>query len=314
MGRTHFILFSIVLGMFVQLTTVYSGPAWAQTPAPGKDASSRVIRMVSIFDAMPGINTEDARMALELLLRNIMTNREDPFVIKLDFITDYPNAASELQAGRYDLVVLTGLDYLEFKPKVTLTPLMILSKVNQPTEPLVLVTQRGMTLAAIRKKSSRTLILEEGRAGQMAKIWLDTILMEEGLAPSELFFNRIRFAQKTSRSVLPVFFGQVEASVVTRNALDVMSELNPQIDTRLQVLKSSDGLIALLMCATPWANPKDVKRVTAEAADAMNDPKSRQALTIVQMERFFPFKSEYLEATQALYERYKNMMGHYKDP
>jgi len=268
----------------------------------------RVIHLASIFDAMSGVNTENARMALEMLMRNIMVRQSNRFHIQLDFLMEFDQAAEKITTGQYDLVVLPGLDYLQIRPKVDLVPRLILSKVDQPTEPLVLVTQPNETLKSLAKKDSPILMIDMGRFGETAKLWLDTVLLEAGLKPSHQIFTEIRRTQKPSHSVLPVFFGQVAACVVMESALKVLKELNPQIERRVQILKRSEDLVTLVLCATPWANKEDVDLVITEGINAMHDPKSRQALTMVQMKRFYPFQPEYMVATQNLYERFLRSM------
>lgn len=284
----------------------FSGSVGAQLdddslPAP------HLIRMGSIFDAMPGVNTEDARMAMEMLMRNIVARQGNRFRIRLDFLMEFDAAAAKIKSERYDLVVLPGLDYLQIRANVALTPRMVLSRVDQPTEALVLVTQRDDTLKTLAKKDSRILILDVGRSGENAKLWLDTVLMEAGLAPSNQFFTEIRRSQKASRSILPVFFGQVAACVVQESALSVMNELNPQVGRKVRVLKRSEDLVTLLLCATSWADRQDVETVVEEGINAFDDPKSRQALTMVQMNRFYPYQPEYMAGTVDLYERYQRI-------
>jgi hypothetical protein len=172
----------------------------------------------------------------------------------------------------------------------------------------VLVTQRGETLKTLAKRDSRILILDVGRSGENAKLWLDTVLLGAGLGPSHQFFTELRRSQKPSRSILPVFFGQVTACVVQESALKVMNELNPQIGRQVKILKRSENLVNLLLCATAWADRRDVDMIVTEGIDAFNDPKSRQALTMVQMNRFYLFQPDYLAATADLYARHQRAM------
>lgn len=264
-----------------------------------------VLRMASIFDAMPGVNTEDARMALEMLMRNIMVRQSNRFRVRLDFLMDFGRAAEKITTDRYDLVVLPGLDYLQIKSKVTLIPRLVLSKVDRPTEPLVLVVRHNETLETLSKKDPRILIIDVGRSGESAKFWLDTVLLEAGLEPSHQFFTEIRRSQKPSRSILPVFFGQVAACVVPESALTLMEELNPQIGRKVQIMKRSENLVNLLLCATSWADREDVNMVVEEGINAHHDPKSKQALTMVQVNRFYLYQPEYMAGTIDLYERYQ---------
>ena len=300
------ILFLLVVLLVENMYRV-SGAMGADSDHDPPD-SAHLIRMASIFDAMPGVNTEEARIALEMLMRDIMNAQGDRLRIHLEFITEFNQVARKIISERYDLVVLSGLDYLQIRSEAPLTPKLVLSKVDRATEPLALVTQRNETLASLRQKNPRALIIDAGRAGEGDKLWLDTVLIEAGLGPSDQFFTEIRRSQKPSRSVLPVFFGQVAACVVSESALRVMNELNPQIDQRVQILKRSGDLVTLLLCATPWADQQDIRMVVAEGVKAASNPKSKQALTMVHMNGFFRFEPQDLAASEALYKRYRRAM------
>jgi hypothetical protein len=286
------------------------GLACVSGAGAGQDSPpvSIVLRAASIFNAMPGVNTEDARMAMEMLVRNVLVRQGNRFRIMLDFLMDFDQAADKITAERYDLVILPSLDYLQIKSKVDLFPRLILSRGEKPTEQLVLVTRRGETWETMKKKDARILAIDVGRSGESAKLWLDTVLLDTGLGPSDQFFTEIRRVQKASRSILPVFFGQVAACVVPENALNVMNELNPQIGQQVQILEHSADLVNMLLCTTSWADQAYVDKVVAEGIDAFNDPRGRQALTMVQMNRFFLFQPGFMVGTKDLYKRYQRAM------
>jgi hypothetical protein len=278
------------------------GPAAAES-GDGPQKPPRIIRLVCISDTMPGVDTEDARMAMEMLMRNVWGDGGRQFRIQLDFV-DFGQIAQKIVSERHDMAILPALDYLQFRDKVPLIPRLVLSRVDAPTEALVLVTQRDETFETLANKKQRVLMLDMGRGGEGARMWLDTVLLEAHLGSTQQFFTEIRRAPKASRSILPVFFGQAAACVVPESALMVMKELNPQIGRRLRVIRRSESLAALLLCATPWADQGDIDLVVSSSNQAMNDPKSQQALTMVQMNRFFRFEPAYLAATENLYKRF----------
>jgi hypothetical protein len=73
-------------------------------------------------------------------------------------------------------------------------------------------------------------------------------------------------------------------------------------------LKRSENLVNLLLCATSWADRGDVDMIVAEGINAFDDPKSRQALTMVQMNRFYLFQPDFMAATADLYARHQHAM------
>jgi hypothetical protein len=298
----------LLVGLLICAFGGLPGPAAAGSVGDPPQAP-RTIRLGCIFDATPGVNTEDARMAMEMLIRNLWEEQGHQLRIQLDFIMDLGQVPRKIASEHYDLAILPALDYLQLRNKVPLHPKLVLSTVDAPTEALVLVTQRNQTFETLAKKDSRILLIDMGRGGEGAKMWLDTVLQEAHLESTQRFFTEIRRSSKASRSILPVFFGQADACVVPESALQVMNELNPQIERRLYTLKRSENLVALLLCATAWAAQDILDLVVTGSDQAMTDPKARQALTMVQLNRFFLFEPGYMTATERLYKRFRISRG-----
>ena len=72
----------------------------------------------------------------------------------------------------------------------------------------------------------------------LALAWLDIALFNDGCRPVAEFC-RVEQNKKLTKVVLPVFFRQNDACVVTRRGFKTMSELNPQVGQQLRVLASS---------------------------------------------------------------------------
>ena len=268
--------------------------------------SPRLIRFASVYDVLPGIDTEDARLSLEMVMRKTMTRQIHPFEIDLAFITDFDTAAKLINKGDFQFVTCSGMDYLLLQEQTSLSPILVASRVEHPTEELLLVVRKGTRLEELGRKPGSTLILQQGRIGANALVWLETVLWEAGLPNAETHFGAIQHVHKTSRILLPVFFGKADACVINASAFDLMADLNPQIGKQLVIFKRSGGLVSMLVCATPMADEEDRAALDYEADRVMNDDYTRQAMTLVQMKRFFPYQPEYLATTEAIFKRYQS--------
>ena len=64
---------------------------------------------------------------------------------------------------------------------------------------------------------------------------------------------------KPSQAILPVFFKQAEAALVTRATFDTAVELNPQLGAALRTLSRSPQLIPAVAAVRPaWAVSPEV--------------------------------------------------------
>jgi ABC-type phosphate/phosphonate transport system substrate-binding protein len=263
----------------------------------------------SLADTYTGMHAKESRMAMLSIMQKIFTPKYPEIRLHLDFLANDSGLADVISGKQYDVIATTGLGYLSLRRHIRLRPLAILSKTDQPTDAYLLITRKGKTLKAVAALPSRSLIIEAGGGGDFAKCWLDDVLEDRGLPQHQKLFNIVRTGDKPSRTLLPVFFGQADACVVSESALSVMIELNPQLEDQLVVEERSAGYISILISATErledWA--RDI--VMEETERMHSTPEGRQILTIMQMKRFFPFKPEYLEATERIYKDHQGIGG-----
>ncbi|MEJ2661458.1 MAG: PhnD/SsuA/transferrin family substrate-binding protein [Desulfobacteraceae bacterium] len=262
----------------------------------------------SLDNTHTGMHAKESRMAMQSIMQKIFAPKYPEMRLHLDFLDRDGGLVEVMTSKQYDVIATTGLDYLELRGRIRLRPLVILSKTEQPTDTFLLITRKNKTLKTLAGLPNRTLIIE-ACGGDIAKLWLDTQLEAHGLPRHQEFFHVVRTGDKPSRTLLPVFFGQADACVVSESAFAVMSELNPQLKEKLAVEVRSAGYISILISATErledWA--RDI--VMEETLRMHTIPDGRQILTIMQMKRFFPFKPEYLESAERIFRDHQRSGG-----
>lgn len=275
-----------------------------QPGTPGK-----ILRFAAIEGLYSNVSRRDGRMALELLMQKTIIQKNYPYTVKLLFI-DKKNdndIVKAMQTGGYHFFTLSGIDYFKYCHTVHLEPILIPSKIDQTTQRLLFLIKKDQTLSALRQKAERTLIIEYGTSGDLSKMWLDTLLVGRGFDETENFFTSIRRVNRPSRAILPVFFNQADACIVTQNAWEVIQELNPQIGQRVKSPYQSKGLMRLLICATDNANKEEIDALVRESVSIESNPDTRQAMTILQMKRFLRIYPEDLAATEDLLQQHKKI-------
>jgi hypothetical protein len=262
----------------------------------------------SLENTYTAMHPKESRLAMQRIIQKIFAAEYPEIRLHLDFLPKNTGLVDTLINKPYDVIATTGLDYLQLRGRIPLRPLAILSKTDQPTDVYLLVTREKKSLKTLEALPERRLIIEAGGGGDIAKLWLETVLEARGLPRLQLFFTTIRTGDKPSRTLLPVFFGQADACLISENAFTVTGELNPQIKEQLTIQERSPGYVTMLICATTrledWARDMVIK----ETERMHTYPDGQQILTIMQMKRFFDFKSQYLEATEKL-RRWQQQRG-----
>jgi phosphonate transport system substrate-binding protein len=276
--------------------------------ARGEAPDKKPIYLSNLQNIYSGLSAKDAMLAFQVLMTKVMGAKYPDFEILMDFSENIDEALVAIENNRCDIMTLSSLDFFRMRRKIRLEPLTIISKGDHPTEPYLFLIPVDTSLETLIRKTDRRLIVEQSGGGDVATAWLTTLLIEHGLSPTDDFFATIRPA-KPSRTVLPLFFGQADACVVSESTFNVMGELNPQVEKKIRILYRSPGFVNLLVGATQNLAPEHRRWVLDELATLNNSPEGQQALTIMQMKRFFLSEPNYLKATEALYERHRQLLG-----
>ncbi len=192
---------------------------------------------------------------------------------------------SALVGGDLDFVSLTTNGYARLL-EVLGGDVVMISWVSGSitTEYLLLVRRDNGVDAPEGLRDSDLRLLGSYRAS-LAKAWLDVLLLRKGLGRTDRFFAAIEINTKISKVVLPVFFGQADACVVTRHGFDTMAELNPQIGEKLKAIAVSPPLIPSLSAFGLKADPEIREKASREMAKWYLTPAGQQCMTIFQSDR-----------------------------
>lgn len=261
-----------------------------------------------ILNTLKGVNYDDARIAIEMNFNRQNNSMTPRFETTLEILSDVSEAARRLRERRLHGLSITGIDYILLREMASIEPLFVTSKlIDSPLEPYVLLARQGIELKTLATMEKTRLIVENDNSWDIGRIWLETALHDTGLPQSDLLFGTIQASHKPTRIVLPVFFGQAEACLVSQSAYETMVELNPQLGKKLRVLLSSPGFVKSLICAVDYLDPEFMVQMKENVRNMHKTADGRQLLTIFRHRRNFPFTPEILFETERILHKYKKI-------
>jgi ABC-type phosphate/phosphonate transport system substrate-binding protein len=254
------------------------------------------------------VDIKDAQVAMELWANELSKMNKLPLKTRSIIINDLPSLVTALKNKQIDVIGLPSLDYLKIKDEIPLIPALGTVLGGKHGEEYVLITRSDTAPQGLKELKNNKLVFQRDRfVGKVPLMWLDTLLIKQGLPDSEHFFTDIKTVNKVSQAVLPVFFKQMDACLVTRRGFDTMVELNPQLGKQLRILNASPTFVLGVVVFRKDFNEEYRKRIIRTAVDFNKIPSGKQMLTLFKVDDFFPFHNSDLNTLLGLLEEYKHL-------
>ncbi|HUO28951.1 MAG TPA: PhnD/SsuA/transferrin family substrate-binding protein [Bryobacteraceae bacterium] len=180
-------------------------------------------------------------------------------------------------------------------------------------EYLLLVNRAG-GIARLADLRGRSLLVQKNSRTCLAKIWLDTLLASARLERADAFLGRIEDSPKLSRVVLPVFFRQTDACLVTRLGYETLCQLNPQIGRELRPLAVSPKVVTTFLAFQKTNRPDVQRRFVAAVTHLQDTVAGQQVLMLFAGSRMVAVDSSVLASALDLLHAYQRIEGRTPDP
>ncbi len=257
---------------------------------------------------LAGVNNEDARVAIDVYWSRHLEGVFPGLDSRFEILPDSDAAVERLKSSRLHGLSLGVAQYLQLQEHARLRPVFISSRLTTPLESHLLLVRQGVSWKTLSAQPTRLLVTEKMTEPDIGRMWLETALNDRGLPQGQIFFNEISQGSKPARVILPVFFGQADACLVSESAYATMVELNPQISRRVTVLERSPGFVKTIHCATEQLPGHMVDRFVQRGVRMEDGVDGRQLLLIFHVKRNFVFQREFMENSERIYRRYQKIV------
>ncbi len=241
------------------------------------------IRLAISESLVSDVNINDARAAMVIWLNKMMEDTHISIEMNPRVFDPPEEILRRARANQFDTVALNVVEYRQIAE--FLDPSQIVAENGSAgPEQYLLLAKRGSGIQRLADLHGRRLCVLKATKMCLASAWLSSILDEARLAQSEQFFGSTVTDTKASRVVLPVFFGQADACLTSKQSFDTMCELNPQVGKDLAVIASSQPLYVTFY--TFHKNYHGVSREKLERvySDLPSTPAGRQLATLFQFD------------------------------
>lgn len=254
------------------------------------------------------VNENDARAAIKVWGKMIAEDQNVPTDPNPAILNNMNDLLLALQKKEVDAVGVTTTEYAQLTQSIRFSPIFVTYSGGSTTEQYVLLTHRKSPVKTLGDLDGRQLNVHANPRACLAPLWLDTLLAKEGHTSANHLTGKTVSLSKLSQAILPVFFRQADACLVTRSGFDTMAELNPQLARELVVLAESPVMVPAVFAFRADYQPSFKEKLFTGVNNLNKTPAGRQVLTIFQSENIEEQPPECLEPALTLITSHKQLV------
>lgn len=193
------------------------------------------------------VNENDAMAVIKLWARQLVVTENlsvDPFT---KVYADTKEMETSLREKNVELISLTSPEFFRLQNLLDPDKLIMPVKGGSIFREYVLIVQKESPIKNFSDLKGSTLQFWTHPDCVLSIPWLDIQLSKAGQQDARHTFKRLIPKNTISSAVLPVFFKQADACLVTQKGFETMAELNPQISRQLRILGTSGKYVPNLL-------------------------------------------------------------------
>jgi phosphonate transport system substrate-binding protein len=271
-------------------------------------APNEPFRMAFSASMFSEVKEEDVRAAMKVWIMTVARDRG----IVVDANPNIMQNIEEMEkyglANRVDGFGITTVEYPRLSRTMKFDMFTVGMKDGRYTEEYLLLVKNNSGLENIEALIGRTLNVLNNPRMSLALIWLDTVLVKATQKSSQTFFGQVNRVNKPMQTLLPVFFGKIDACLITRQSFETMEELNPQIGKQLRVLAASPEYVPSGFAFRAEHQTEFRPQIIEAMKQLHESPAGRQILTLTQASRLEPLPIACLDRSLELLQEHQRLL------
>ena len=245
----------------------------------------------------------DAKIVFSLIFNQAIKESEEQFVLEI-YDTDL-EVERKLISGELDAVFTNTIHYLEIEEHLNPKGSYIIQHGPKIKPQYYLLTKRNSGIERLSQLQGMKISIPRGHA--VGELFLDVILMRQNLPVTDQFFSEIRETRESNSAVVNLFFGKVDAALITDYAFGVASELNPQLSKQLIVIDVSEPLAHQVVSVRHDFPPDRIKKIEPYILNVHESPKMSQVLKTFRLTAVRKITNNTLAEVRELSDEYRSL-------
>lgn len=268
----------------------------------GETVAPTPFRVAFSSDMFTDVNENDAKASVKAWATSVARERGINVAAEPRIIKGLAELAAAFQSRSVDAAGITTAEYFALEPHVRWGTVFAATIGDDVTDSYLLLVHRESGFNRLADLAGRHLVIHRNPRTSLVDPWLGSLLVEARLPPATRFLGTTSATTRLSQAILPVFFRQADACVVTRRGFQTLAELNPQVGKELRVLAASPDLVATVFCFRAEFESTEMDRLMDVLRNFHRTAAGRQVLTVFQSDRLQEIPVTALAAARRLHD------------
>jgi hypothetical protein len=281
---------------------------YSAEPENHQDVSAKKTYTIGFIRSLfSGVDLSDAQAALKVWVKEIVKtyHYNDGYNLKAKIYNQFDELKNERKQDSLAVIILNTLDYLDYSDKIELDPALVMSTRGDIFEQYYILVKKNDRYKSIKDLKGANIGLLSAKNYCVSKIWLDVTLAKDNIPDKSRFFKNIITSDKESQLILNLFFGHLDACVVSKGSFLLMKELNPQVGDNLISIQTSPNYLLGLICFIKNSVSEPDKNLFYSNVVHIHELNSgKQLLSLIKIDKLAAFKKEYLNSFKVLLKEY----------
>jgi phosphonate transport system substrate-binding protein len=302
----------ILLILILLLLPAYSVFFAVYAQSNKNSSTKRVYTVGYMKNLFNQVDLNDAKAAIKVWLDELVKTYHytEGYSLKVKIYNQFDEINKEMRHDSLAILSMNATDYLNNFAKIGLDPVLVPSIGGDIFTQYFLLVKKESRYKNIKDLKGTSLGILSGTIQADSKCWLDVTLAKNNIHDKSKFFKNIILSNTESQLILNLFFGRLDACIVSKSAFSVIKELNPQVEQKIVSIQTSPKYLCGLFCFTKtFVNQNDRNLFYTNAVNIQKLVSGRQVLSLVKVNKLEPFKLEYLNSLRDLLKDYNNLLS-----
>ena len=267
----------------------------AQPAAPANSA----LRIGFLSRELGNSNRTDVTAAMKVWMLTVAKEQNVAVEPQPQVFDSVDDMLAELRLDRLDVFSASMEEFLGIEKSISCKGIFASIIHGKVTEQYVLLVRKERTFNGLPDLRGESIVVLDHPRTSLAPLWLDSELLRDKLPVSTKFFGKLTYVKKANLAILPVFFKQAAAALVTRNNFETAAELNPQLSRQIKVVRTSPELIPGVGAYRKSSTSAAVELYRTQALRLGATPAGRLILNLFQTDGIVEIQESELFPTRA---------------